>query len=113
VREDDGEEDATHSPSDDEESITGEVTKPQSRPSHAQHSGFTVELEAYRDIGQRHPSKFLQAMHSRIHRLIDEKVSWPADMNLVGKNGPRVPTPPKYGGAEDTEEFERWLSSLL
>ena len=32
---------------------------------------------------------------------------------MGGKNGPRVPNPPKYGGLQDSEEFERWLSCLL
>ena len=30
-----------------------------------------------------------------------------------GKNGPRVPNPPKYGGLPDTEGFKCWLNILL
>jgi hypothetical protein len=32
---------------------------------------------------------------------------------IGGKNRPRVPTLPKYGGNQDTKEFEHWLNHIL
>jgi hypothetical protein len=56
----------------------------------------------------------LRDIHKKIHRQIDSKVAVSSDiMASGGKNGPRVPNPPKYGGLPDTEGFERWLNALL
>jgi hypothetical protein len=56
----------------------------------------------------------LRDIHRKIHRQIDSKVSVSSDtVTTGGKNGPRVPNPPKYGGLPDTEGFERWLNALL
>jgi hypothetical protein len=56
----------------------------------------------------------LRDIHIKIHRQIDSKVSVSTNINASGgKNGPRVPNPPKYGGLPDTEGFEHWLNALL
>jgi hypothetical protein len=56
----------------------------------------------------------LRDIHRKIHRQINSKVSVSFDtVTSGGKNGPRVPNPPKYGGLPDTEGFERWLNTLL
>ena len=74
----------------------------------------TSDAERYREGSSRRPSKYLKAMHKKFHKQIDRKVSVLSDSPaLGGKNGPRVPNPPKYGGLQDSEEFERWLSCLL
>jgi hypothetical protein len=52
-------------------------------------------------------------MHSKFHKQIDNKVSVTIVHLPNRKNGPRVPTPPNYGGSTDTEVFERWLNALL
>jgi len=52
-------------------------------------------------------------MHSKFHEQIDNKVSTLRESTPDKKSGPRVPTPPSYGGSADTETFERWLNSLL
>ena len=85
-------------------------TQPRLRP---YQRGHTVELDSYRDKGTRRKSKYLIAIHAKLHRTIDEKVSKPSETTVNSKNGPRVPTPPMYKGEEDTEKYEHWLSSLL
>jgi hypothetical protein len=52
------------------------------------------------------PSKYLRDIHIKIHRQINNKVSVLSDINASGgKNGPRVPNPPKYGGLPNTKDF--------
>jgi hypothetical protein len=56
----------------------------------------------------------LRDIHIKIHRQSSNKVSVLSDINASGgKNGPRVPNPPKYGGLPDTKGFEHWLNALL
>jgi hypothetical protein len=51
-------------------------------------------------------------MHAKFHKQINSKVSVLWDSPAVGgKNRPRVSNPAKYGGNQDTEEFE--LNGLL
>jgi hypothetical protein len=73
---------------------------------------FTLELDSYRDKGSHCQSKYLVVMHKKIHCLINEKVLKSINSSLIGKS-PQVPTPDKYGGMEDTEEFKQWLSSFF
>jgi hypothetical protein len=80
---------------------------------HRSRHGYLGELDSYRDKGVRRPSKYLKAMHSKFHKQIDNKVSVAIVHLPDRKNGPRVPTPPNYGGSTDTEVFERWLNVLL
>ena len=74
----------------------------------------TSHPNSYQEKGSSHPSKYLRDIHKKIHRQIDSKVAVSSDiMASGGKNGPRVPNPPKYGGLPDTEGFECWLNALL
>jgi hypothetical protein len=68
----------------------------------------------YREKGPHRSSKYLKAMHVKFHHQIDSKVSVLRDTPAIGgKNGPQVPTLPKYGRNQDTKEFERWLNHIL
>ena len=81
--------------------------------SHSYKWNHTDELNSYQDKGTRRPSKYLKAMHRKIHEQINSKVSVPVEAPVGSRSGPKVSSPPKFGGSVDTEEFECWLSTLL
>jgi hypothetical protein len=74
----------------------------------------TRGTDVYRDKGLHKQSKYVKAMHDKFHWQIDSKVSVLCESpNMGGKHGPWVPNPLKYGGKQDTKEFECWLNGLL
>jgi hypothetical protein len=72
----------------------------------------TTELDVYRDRGAPRKTKYLRAIHSKFHHIIDDYLGERVD-NTNGMKAPKVPDPKAYRGKEDTEIFNRWLIGLL